>query len=80
MSYSDIVEAIKQTPISDIVGRYVSLQKRGANSMGVCPFHNDSRPSMSVSDSKNIFKCFACGAAGDAITFVQKFKEFILIA
>lgn len=75
MDHSEIIETIKQTPITRIVGQYISLRKNGVNHWGICPFHSDTKPSMSVSDSKGIFKCFSCGAAGDAITFVQNFNN-----
>jgi DNA primase len=49
--------------ITDVVSEYVSLIKKGREMVGVCPFHDDHSPSMNVSESKQIFKCFACGAA-----------------
>ena len=72
----DIIGKIKDSlRISDVIGEYVSLQRSGANFKGVCPFHEDSNPSMFVSDAKGIFKCFACGASGDVFAFVQKYEN-----
>jgi DNA primase len=48
-------------PIEEVVGEYVTLKRAGANFKGLCPFHDDKSPSMSVSPSKGIFKCFSCG-------------------
>ena len=57
--------------IVDVIQDFVSLKKRGTNYMACCPFHDEKTPSFSVSPSKGIFKCFGCGKAGNAITFVQ---------
>lgn len=70
-----INEIIEHTNIVDVIGKYVKLKKMGANYFGLCPFHPDTNPSMSVSPKKKIYKCFSCGAAGNVITFVQKFKK-----
>lgn len=74
------IEKIKnETDIVDIVSESVTLKRSGRNYMGLCPFHNDKSPSFSVSQDKQIYKCFSCGEAGNAITFVMKQKnmEFI---
>lgn len=57
--------------IVDVVSEHVSLKKKGRELVGLCPFHQDHRPSMFVSPVKQIFKCFACGAGGDVLKFVQ---------
>ncbi len=57
--------------IVDVIGEHVSLKKRGREMVGLCPFHDDHRPSMNVNADKQIFKCFACGAGGDVLKFVQ---------
>ncbi|MCM1032881.1 MAG: DNA primase [Odoribacter sp.] len=59
------------TDIVDVVGDFVSLKKRGANYWGLCPFHNDRSPSFSVNGAKGIFKCFSCGKAGSAVSFLM---------
>lgn len=61
--------------IVNIVSQYVNLEKRGNNYIGLCPFHDDKNPSMSVSPQKKVFKCFSCGTAGDVVTFVSKIKN-----
>lgn len=74
MSLIDLKDQIKEVPISRIISGYVSLTKRGNIQMGLCPFHDDTRPSLRVDDSKNMFMCFACQTGGDSITFVEKLK------
>jgi len=61
--------------IVDVVSDFVTLKKRGGNYVGLCPFHDDSRPSFSVSPSKNICKCFTCGEGGTAVQFVMKHEK-----
>ncbi|MBI1190768.1 MAG: DNA primase [Tepidisphaera sp.] len=58
-----------------IVGESVALRPKGREYAGLCPFHDDHRPSMNVIPSKQIFHCFVCGASGDVFTFVQKFHK-----
>jgi len=61
--------------ILDVVGEYVSLQPAGKNHKGLCPFHNEKTPSFFVSKERNLFHCFGCGEKGNAITFIQRFKN-----
>ncbi len=61
--------------IVDVVSDFVSLKKRGANWIGLCPFHNDRRPSFYVSRAKGICKCFACGESGSAVGFIMKHEQ-----
>ncbi|MFQ9614988.1 MAG: DNA primase [Clostridium butyricum] len=61
--------------IVDIISENVRLKKSGRNYVGLCPFHNDKSPSLSVSQDKQIYKCFSCGEAGNVITFVMKYKK-----
>ena len=72
---SFVEELLERADIVDIVGRFVSLHKSGANFFGLCPFHPDQNPSMSVSPKKKIFRCFSCGASGNVINFVQRLKR-----
>ncbi len=65
----------EEKPIQEIIGNYIDLEKKGNNYWAICPFHEDTKPSLSVSPSKKIFKCFSCGSAGNAIVFVQRFKN-----
>ncbi len=67
-----VVSRVQQAnDIVDVVAEHVNLKRKGREMVGLCPFHEDHRPSMSVSPSKQIFKCFACGAGGDVLKFVQ---------
>ena len=75
MSFEQLKDRIRETPISSIISQYMSLNKKGANLEGLCPFHPDSKPSLKVNDTKGMFKCFVCGAGGDAITFVKDFTK-----
>lgn len=68
-------EIVDKADIVSIVSQYVSLEKKGANYIGLCPFHEDKNPSMSVSPTKKVFKCFSCNTGGDVITFVSKIKN-----
>lgn len=73
---NDLIEEIKSnTNIVDIVSQYVALKKRGRNYFGLCPFHNEKSPSLSVSESRQIFYCFGCHVGGDAITFLKKIEN-----
>ena len=67
-----IQEVVERTDIEELVGRYVSLKRAGANLQGLCPFHSEKTPSFTVSPAKRMFYCFGCHAGGSAITFVQK--------
>ena len=67
-----IMDAVR---IEEVIGDFVSLRKRGANYLGLCPFHQDKNPSMSVSSTKGIFKCFACGKAGNAVSFLMEHEH-----
>ena len=70
------VERILDTAqIVDVVSDFVTLKKRGVNYVGLCPFHDDKSPSMYVSPAKGIFKCFACGKAGNAAGFVMEHEQ-----
>ena len=70
-----IKQILDKADIVAIIGEHIKLEKKGNDFKGICPFHDDSNPSMSVSPNKKIFKCFSCGETGNAITFVQKFKH-----
>ena len=75
-SFEELISLIKdRLDIVDVVSQFVPLKKSGANYWGLCPFHNDKKPSMSVSPSKGIYKCFSCGAGGDALNFLVKIQN-----
>ncbi|MPQ42229.1 DNA primase [Clostridium tarantellae] len=72
----DIIEKVKeQNDIVDVISEVVRLKRAGRNFSGLCPFHNEKTPSFSVSQDKQIFKCFGCGEAGNVISFVMKNKN-----
>ncbi|MCI8588045.1 MAG: DNA primase [Bacilli bacterium] len=72
---SIILEVRKKLDIVQVISQYVSLVKKGKNYFGVCPFHDDTNPSMSVSPEKQIYRCFSCGASGNVFSFVQEFEH-----
>jgi DNA primase len=71
-----IQEIIGKIDIIDIIDSFVKLKRRGANYLGLCPFHNEKSPSFTVSPSKEIYKCFGCGKSGNAITFVMEHEKY----
>ena len=73
---NDVMNEIRnKTDIVDVISKYITLTKRGKNYFGVCPFHDDHSPSMSVSPEKQIYTCFSCGASGNVFTFVADFEK-----
>lgn len=70
-----IDEILLKADIESVVGRYVSLSRKGGNMVGLCPFHNEKTPSFSVNPSKNIYKCFGCGKGGNAINFIMEIEH-----
>lgn len=66
---------IDTADIVDVVGDFVSLRRRGANYIGLCPFHNERTPSFSVSRSKGICKCFSCGKGGSPVNFLMELEQ-----
>ncbi len=77
---NDEINAIRAaSDIVNIVGSYIPLTQRGKNYVCVCPFHDDHSPSMSVSEEKQIYKCFSCGATGNVFTFVSEFENVSFI-
>ena len=81
MYYSEetIEEVRSASDIVDVVSSYVKIQKRGAQYMGLCPFHNEKTPSFSVSPSKQMYYCFGCGAGGNVITFIMQYENLTFI-
>ncbi|MCI6014567.1 MAG: DNA primase [Coprobacillus sp.] len=70
-----IQKVIDNSDIVEVIGEYINLEKKGNDYKGLCPFHNDSNPSLSVSPQKKVFKCFSCNAAGNVISFVQRIEN-----
>lgn len=73
---SCLIEDIRNsTNIVDVISHYISLKKKGSSYFGLCPFHPDTHPSLSISPKKKIFKCFVCGTKGDVFSFVSKYEK-----
>jgi DNA primase len=70
-----IDRVLDSTNIVELIGSFLALKKIGQNFQGLCPFHDDKTPSLSVSPEKKIFRCFGCGTSGNAITFLRKHKN-----
>ena len=79
ISPQTIEQITNRIDIIDIVSEFVRLKKRGANYLGLCPFHNEKTPSFTVSPSKEIYKCFGCGKSGNAITFLMEHEKYSYI-
>lgn len=75
IDHNTVQQILDAADIVDVVSDFVSLKKRGANWIGLCPFHNDRRPSFYVSRAKGICKCFACGEGGSAVNFIMKHEQ-----
>ena len=72
----ELIEEVRtKNDIVDVISGYVRIQKKGSNYFGLCPFHNEKSPSFSVSQSKQIFYCFGCGAGGNVITFLMEYEN-----
>ncbi|RMG81813.1 MAG: DNA primase [Bacteroidetes bacterium] len=70
ISRETIQQIIETARVEEVVGDFVHLKKRGVNYIGLCPFHNEKTPSFTVSPAKGIYKCFGCGAGGNAVNFL----------
>lgn len=70
-----IAKIMDSTKIEEVVSEFVTLKKRGINYVGLCPFHNDSNPSFSVSPTRGICHCFTCGKGGNAINFLMELEQ-----
>jgi DNA primase len=76
ISPQTIQQITSRIDIIDVVGEFVRLKKRGANYLGLCPFHGEKSPSFTVSPSKEIYKCFGCGKSGNTITFLMEHEKY----
>ncbi len=65
--------------ITEVVGEFVTLKRRGTNLIGLCPFHNEKTPSFNVSPSKGIYKCFGCGKGGSAVNFIMEHEHLSFV-
>lgn len=72
----DIINEIRsKSDIVDVISSYIPLSKKGRNYFGVCPFHDDTNPSLSVSPERQIYKCFSCGASGNVFSFIMDYEK-----
>jgi len=74
-----IDEIRSRADIVEVIGRFVTLTKKGVNHQACCPFHDEKTPSFSVSTSKQIFKCFGCGKGGDVVSFLMEKEKLTYI-
>ena len=79
LSEETINEIRAKASISDIIGHYIPVLKKGRNYVAKCPFHDDHDPSLSISEDKQIYKCFVCGEGGNVFTFVERYKQVSFI-
>ena len=79
ISNEEITEIRKKADIVEVIGSYINLAPQGKNYFGICPFHNDHSPSLSVSRETQIYKCFTCLASGNVFTFVQNYENISFI-
>ena len=76
MNEHDLIQSVRsKVDIVDVISSYIPLVQKGKNYFGVCPFHDDTNPSMSVSRSLQIYKCFSCGASGNVFNFVMDYEH-----
>ena len=71
-----IQQIVSRIDIIEIISSFIRLKKRGANYLGLCPFHNEKTPSFTVSPSKEIYKCFGCGRSGNTISFLMEHEKY----
>ena len=76
ISPATIQQIMARTDITDVVGSFVKLKRRGSNLLGLCPFHNEKTPSFTVSPTKEIYKCFGCGKSGNTVSFVMEHEKY----
>lgn len=76
ISQNTIQQILGRLDIVDVIGGFVKLKKRGANYLGLCPFHNEKTPSFTVSATKELYKCFGCGKAGNAVSFLMEHEKY----
>lgn len=79
ISQNTIQQILSRIDVIDIVGTFVKLKKRGANYLGLCPFHNERTPSFTVSPAKEIYKCFGCGKSGNSISFLMEHEKLTYV-
>ena len=75
LSNDEFIKIRNSVNIVDIISNYINLEKKGKNYFGICPFHDDHTPSMSVSEEKQIFTCFVCGQSGNVFSFIKDYEN-----
>lgn len=73
--YDVILEVQRKVNIVDVISEYLPIEQKGKNYFAICPFHDDHNPSMSISQEKQIYTCFVCGASGNVINFVMNYEK-----
>ena len=76
---STVQRILDTAEITEVVGEFVTLRKRGTNMIGLCPFHNEKTPSFNVSPSKGIYKCFGCGKGGSSVNFIMEHEHLSFV-
>ena len=80
MDNSQVINEIRsKVDIVDVISNYIPLVQKGRNYFGICPFHDDNHPSMSVSREKQIYKCFSCGASGNVFNFLMDYEHISFV-
>ena len=76
---SFIDDLTSRLDVVDVISRFVDLKKKGANYSGLCPFHQEKTPSFTVSNEKQFYHCFGCGAHGGVLKFVMEYRHFSFV-
>lgn len=79
LSNDEFIKIRNSVNIVDVISSYINLEKKGKNYFGICPFHDDHTPSMSVSEEKQIFTCFVCGQSGNVFSFIKDYENITFI-
>ncbi len=75
IAHHSVQQVLDTANAVDVISEFIQLRQRGANHLGLCPFHNEKTPSFTVSPTKNIYKCFGCGKAGNAVGFLMEHEK-----
>ena len=75
-SFSEFLSLVKdKNEITDVIGSYIKLERKGYNYWACCPFHHEKTPSFSINAADKYYHCFGCGASGDVITFIKEYEN-----
>lgn len=75
LTKKQIDEIVSKNEITVTISKYIKLEKRGSNFVAICPFHDDTTPSMHINKVKQIYKCFSCGVAGSSLYFIKRYEN-----